>query len=298
MPQTIAAVHYHRIGGAIYRAVLAALAGHQVTGLAHRHLFVAEVAGAAAAGCRRHALAATVASRGSIAGQTPAAWRAARAAQQVAPAPPGEQLAIWYRVLAPVAVAAVAVRALRVLVVQVVQAAPLAVAAVAVVLDSPRLSVVRVVQVAGANYGLWRKFEMRAALLDQSSVVINVIEVDSLSTLPNLVAAATSEIGDTWDGTQFVKPPATLPTLEDYDAALTARLDAEARTHRYADRISCSVRAGYPGPFQAEGVAFAQWMDACNAAGYAMLEDFVAGNIPQPTIAEVLAALPVMVWPT
>ena len=138
---------------------------------------------------------------------------------------------------------------------------------------------------------------MRAALLDQSSVVINVIEVDSLSTLPNLVAAATSEIGDTWDGTQFVKPPATLPTLEDYDAALTARLDAEARTHRYDNRINCALRAGYAGPYHAEGVAFAQWMDSCNAAGYAILEDFQAGRIPQPTVAEVIATLPVMVWP-
>lgn len=138
---------------------------------------------------------------------------------------------------------------------------------------------------------------MKAAQLT-NNIVTNVIVVDSLDVIPGLIDGTSAGIGDTWNGTEFIKPPAPLPTLEDYDAALTARLDAEARTHRYADRISCSVRAGYPGPFQAEGIAFAQWMDACNMVGYTMLAEFQAGHIPQPTIAEVLAALPVMVWPT
>lgn len=137
---------------------------------------------------------------------------------------------------------------------------------------------------------------MKAAILN-NGVVENVIEVDSLDFLPGLIDGTGAAIGDTWDGTQFVKPPAPMPTLEDYDAALTEHLDEEARTHRYDNRINCALRAGYAGLYHAEGVAFAQWMDACNAAGYAILEDFQAGNIPQPTIAEVIAALPVMVWP-
>lgn len=113
------------------------------------------------------------------------------------------------------------------------------------------------------------------------------------------------ELRANWTGYEWVDLPyqapapviPPLPTLEDYDSALTAHLDAEAQTHRYEDRISCSVRAGYVGPFQAEGIAFAQWMDACNATGYSMLAEFQQGLIPQPTIAEMLAALPVMVWP-
>ena len=137
---------------------------------------------------------------------------------------------------------------------------------------------------------------MRAAQLS-NNVVVNVIEVDSLGFIPGLIDGTGAAIGDTWDGTQFVKPPATLPTLEDYDKALTDHLDAEARTHRYDNRINCALRAGYAGPYHAEGVAFAQWMDSCNAAGYAILEDFQAGRIPQPTVAEVIATLPVMVWP-
>ena len=99
------------------------------------------------------------------------------------------------------------------------------------------------------------------ALLDANSVVNVVLADDNLDfgfTKIELPVDHKVGVGDTWDGTQFVKPPAPLPTLEDYDAALTAHLDAVAQTKRYADRISCSVRAGYPGPFQAEGVVFAQ----------------------------------------
>lgn len=113
--------------------------------------------------------------------------------------------------------------------------------------------------------------------------------------------AVWSYAGGTWsvfDQAQHDKiVQSTMPTLEDYDKALTDHLDAEARTHRYDNRINCALRAGYAGPYHAEGVAFAQWMDSCNAAGYAILEDFQAGRIPQPTVAEVIATLPVMVWP-
>lgn len=96
----------------------------------------------------------------------------------------------------------------------------------------------------------------------------------------------------------FPPPPPVMPTLEEYDAALTSHLDSVAQQRRYADRISCAVRAGYPGPFQGEGVAFATWMDNCNAIGYQMLADFQNGLIPQPTVGEVIAALPPMVWPS
>lgn len=102
------------------------------------------------------------------------------------------------------------------------------------------------------------------------------------------------------DDPDYVPPPPPeppLPTLEDYDAALTAHLDSVARQKRYADRISCSVRAGYPGPFQAEGIAFATWMDTQNAKGYQMLSDFQNGLIQQPTIEEFISQLDPMEWP-
>lgn len=45
---------------------------------------------------------------------------------------------------------------------------------------------------------------MRAAVL-QSSTVVNVIEVDSLG--PGQIGGTGANIGDTWNGSAFVKPP-------------------------------------------------------------------------------------------
>lgn len=138
---------------------------------------------------------------------------------------------------------------------------------------------------------------VRAAQIENGKV-INIIVANSLNEFTNLVDAGTASIGDIWDGQHFTPEPAepTL-TLADYDAALTAHLDAEAQTRRYADRVSCSVRAGYVGPFQAEGIAFAQWMDAQNAKGYQVLSDFQKGLISQPTIDDFIGMLDPMQWP-
>jgi hypothetical protein len=84
-----------------------------------------------------------------------------------------------------------------------------------------------------------------------------------------------------------------------YDAALTAHLDATAQTRRYDNRITCAVRSGYPGPFQAEGQAFAIWMDSCNAYAYQLLSDVAEGNrLPPESPDAFIAELPEMVWPT
>jgi hypothetical protein len=83
----------------------------------------------------------------------------------------------------------------------------------------------------------------------------------------------------------------------EYDDALTAHIDGVARARGYADRISCAARAGYVGPYQVEGAAFGAWMDSCNAQAYEVLELVLAGERPLPTIDEMLAELPVMVWP-
>lgn len=82
-----------------------------------------------------------------------------------------------------------------------------------------------------------------------------------------------------------------------YDAALTAHLDSTAQSRRWADRITCAVRAGYPNPWQAEGAAFGQWMDQCNALGYTILAEVQAGTRPLPSLEDFIAEMPPMVWP-
>lgn len=86
--------------------------------------------------------------------------------------------------------------------------------------------------------------------------------------------------------------------INSYDQALTDHLDAKARERRYDNRITCALRAGFAGPFHAEGVAFAQWMDACNAAAYQIMSDVMANLRPIPTVSEFLGELPALTWPT
>jgi len=89
------------------------------------------------------------------------------------------------------------------------------------------------------------------------------------------------------------------PSIADFDMALTMHLDSVARQRRYDNRITCAVRAGYAGPFQAEGQAFAAWMDAQNAKAYTLLAEVQAGTRPLPETTQALIdELDPMVWPT
>lgn len=85
--------------------------------------------------------------------------------------------------------------------------------------------------------------------------------------------------------------------IRKYESALDNHLDSVAREHRYNDRFTFALRAGYTGPFQAEGVAFAQWMDAINAQAYQLLTDVQAGTTPAPSVEDFIASLPVFVKP-
>lgn len=78
---------------------------------------------------------------------------------------------------------------------------------------------------------------------------------------------------------------------------LNAHLNAVAGERRYDNRFTCSLRAGFAGPFQAEGVAFAAWMDQCNLVGYTIMAEVKAGQRAAPTPAELIAAMPIIEWP-
>lgn len=95
----------------------------------------------------------------------------------------------------------------------------------------------------------------------------------------------------------YVPPPAVDMQAE-IVKAMDALFDTTAKSKNYDNRITCALRAGYPGPFQAEGIAFASWMDAQNAKAYLMLAEVQAGTRPMPaTVDEALALLDPMVWP-
>lgn len=85
--------------------------------------------------------------------------------------------------------------------------------------------------------------------------------------------------------------------VDSYIAKMEELFDNKAAERRYHDRYTCSLRAGYPGPFQAEGTAFAQWMDACNMTAYGIMAAVKGGQRSMPTVEEFLSELPTLTWP-
>lgn len=91
------------------------------------------------------------------------------------------------------------------------------------------------------------------------------------------------------------------PTFEQREALLLVAVDehlnAAARLKRYDSIGTAALRAGYPGPFRAEGLAFATWMDAAYAKCYEVLAKVQVGEMAEPTRDELIAMLPVLVLP-
>lgn len=113
----------------------------------------------------------------------------------------------------------------------------------------------------------------------------------------NVITGETTEHPD-----ETVTPPTSeeiaQQTLLRFQAAHDAHLNSAARARRYDSIHTAALRAGYPGPYQAEGLAFAQWMDACNQTGYQILAAVQAGEQETPESVEAyLAMLPVLTLP-
>ena len=85
--------------------------------------------------------------------------------------------------------------------------------------------------------------------------------------------------------------------LAKYQTAHDEHLNAAAKSRRYDSIHTAALRAGYPGPFHDEGVAFASWMDQCNAIGYQIMAEIESGQRVAPTIDEYIAMLPELVFP-
>ncbi|MGA0540738.1 hypothetical protein [Neotabrizicola sp. VNH66] len=85
------------------------------------------------------------------------------------------------------------------------------------------------------------------------------------------------------------------PTVEDYRRAVQSHIDAAARSRLYSDGTSlASYVSSTNAVWAAEAAAFVAWRDTVWAQVYALWADPPA--VP-PTIAELIAALPEIVWP-
>ena len=84
--------------------------------------------------------------------------------------------------------------------------------------------------------------------------------------------------------------------IADLTKALEAHYDLVAQAKKYDNRLTCALRAGYAGPFQSEGIAFAIWMDTCNACANQVMGDVLNGLRSIPTAEERIAELPAAPW--
>lgn len=90
-----------------------------------------------------------------------------------------------------------------------------------------------------------------------------------------------------------------LPTEAEYSVAIQSMLDAKVAERRYDGIISaCSYAPCTQPPYAAEGQACLAWRGAVWAKSTEIMDKVLAGTIPQPTIPELLAMLPQLVWPT
>ena len=84
--------------------------------------------------------------------------------------------------------------------------------------------------------------------------------------------------------------------------AVQRQLDAVAAQRGYGGArmppsLSARAYAGYPNRFQAEGLAYGQWVSSCWDVCFQVLAEGQAGARTIPTTAQLLAELPEMVWP-
>jgi hypothetical protein len=92
-------------------------------------------------------------------------------------------------------------------------------------------------------------------------------------------------------------PPSPQEQLKSIESAIETHMDQVAQAKRYDNRDSCRLYAGYQNPFQAEAIAYGQWVANCWLASNAAQADVLAGLRTIPTPEEAVLELPEMVWP-
>ena len=105
-----------------------------------------------------------------------------------------------------------------------------------------------------------------------------------------------------WCETNTPEAPSA-PTFQERAAALLravdARLNSAAQAQGYDSIVTAALRAALPeSVFHEEGLAFGNWMDATYATCYAAMAAVQAGELDEPTEADLIAMLPELVLPS
>lgn len=78
----------------------------------------------------------------------------------------------------------------------------------------------------------------------------------------------------------------------DFTQHVQSYLDKTAQLRGWDTIYTAAIRAGYSGPYQTEGVAFGEWMDACWITAHSLLAEVQNGERSIPTPEEVIGLLP------
>ena len=94
------------------------------------------------------------------------------------------------------------------------------------------------------------------------------------------------------------QPEPVAPSQEDYTAAIQAHLDTTAQERNYdSAQVAASYVNSTVAAWQAEAEAIISWRDAVWSYAYAELDKITTGEREPPSVDELVAELPVMVWP-
>ena len=96
-------------------------------------------------------------------------------------------------------------------------------------------------------------------------------------------------------------PKPVEPTGEEIKVAIInavqAKLDEACKTKGYDNGFACASYATSSVPsFKSEAESFIEWRDTCWCLCYDLLEKYLQGSIPRPTVDDVLNKLPNMEW--
>lgn len=85
--------------------------------------------------------------------------------------------------------------------------------------------------------------------------------------------------------------------LAQYQGAVESHVDGVAQDRGYSSAVSCASYVGSTVPqWASEAAAFIAWRDAVWVDVYRQLEAVQGGDIP-PSVGDLIAALPAIVWP-
>lgn len=128
--------------------------------------------------------------------------------------------------------------------------------------------------------------------------VARIIDAAKLGLFPPHIQAefvdvpvgAEVSLGDLYNGTEFSKPTAPLPTQEEYEAGIQKMLDDGARLRNYDDVRSAVTYVGDKNAqFAAEALAYRDWRSNVWTYCYTQLAAVQAGQRTQPaTVVELV----------